>query len=173
MNLRDLKSSSQEERHFIYKQYEQTFPIDERRNEEQFYQLFKNESTHIFSIDSDDKISMGYFITWPFDDFLFIEFFEIYAIFRSTGLGARALQELKDRFKRIVLETEPPEMGAIARKRIIFYENNGFQIIDEHYRQPAYDATKNSPHLYLLATEPVEVNAVKTEIYRRVYEVVM
>lgn len=173
MNLRDLKSATHEEWDFIYKQYELTFPVDERRNKEQFYQLFKNENTYIISIDSVEKISMGYFVTWPFENFLFVEFFEIYAIFRSTGMGTRALKKLKDRFKVIVLETEPPEMGATARNRIMFYENNGFQIIDKHYRQPAYDITKNSPNLYLVATEPVELNTVKSEIYRRVYGVKM
>lgn len=172
MNFRDLKGASVQERAFIYKQYELTFPVDERRNEAQFHQLFENEHTRILSIDSNDK-SMGYFVTWPFEDFLFVEFFEIYAIFRNTGLGARALQALRNTYHVIVLETEPPELGTVARKRIAFYENSGFKVVDEQYRQPAYDQTKNSIHMYLMATGIVDLTVAKTEIYRRVYGVVM
>ncbi|RYU93799.1 GNAT family N-acetyltransferase [Emticicia agri] len=172
MYFRDLKIAPKEEWEFIYKQYCQTFPIDERRNAEQFYQLFCNEHTRIFGIDANEN-AMGYFVTWPMSNFLFVEFFEIYQIFRSTGLGARALEELKKQYKVLVLETEPPAMGSIAKKRIEFYERNGFYIADPDYIQPAYDATKNSINLYLMATDAIEVNAVKTEIYRKVYKVVM
>lgn len=170
MHFRDLKTAPKEEWEFIYSQYCLTFPIDERRSEEQFYQLFTNENTRIFGIDA-NKNAMGYFVTWPMNNFLFVEFFEIYQIFRSTGLGARALAELQNQYKVLVLETEPPSMGGVAKKRIEFYERNGFQIADPDYIQPAYDATKNSINLYLMATEEIDLNAVKVEIYNKVYGV--
>jgi hypothetical protein len=158
MHFRDLKSAPKEEWAFIYSQYCQTFPSDERRNEEQFYKLFSNENTRIFGIDANNN-AMGYFVTWPMSTFLFVEFFEIYQIFRSTG------------YKILVLETEPPSMGGVAKKRIEFYERNGFQIADPDYIQPAYDATKKSINLYLMSTEKIDLNAVKVEIYNKVYGV--
>jgi GNAT superfamily N-acetyltransferase len=170
MYFRDLKTAPKKEWEFIYSQYCLTFPIDEQRNEEQFYALFQNENTRIFGIDANNN-SMGYFVTWPMSNFLFVEFFEIYQIFRSTGLGARALAELQNQYKILVLETEPPSMGSIAKKRIEFYERNGFHIADPDYIQPAYDATKNSINLYLMATDLIDPNAVKVEIYNKVYGV--
>ncbi|MBA4849395.1 GNAT family N-acetyltransferase [Emticicia sp. BO119] len=170
MYFRDLKNASEEEKKFIYNQYCLTFPIDERRNEEQFYSLFQNENTCIFGIDANEN-AMGYFVTWPMNNFLFVEFFEIYQIYRSTGVGARALDELKKQYKTLVLETEPSAMGNIAKKRIEFYERNGFYIADPEYMQPAYDITKNSINLYLMATEEINLNAVKVEIYNKVYGV--
>ena len=170
MYFRDLKSAPKEEWEFIYTQYCLTFPIDEQRNKEQFYALFQNEHTRIFGIDANEN-AMGYFVTWPMSNFLFVEFFEIYQIYRSTGLGARALEELKNQYKVLVLETEPPSMGSVAKKRIEFYERSGFHIADPNYIQPAYDTTKNSINLYLMATAPIDVNAVKTEIYTKVYGV--
>lgn len=172
MNFRDLKSAPKEEWAFIYSQYCLTFPVDERRNEQQFYALFTNEHTRIFGIDANYN-AMGYFVTWPMSSFLFVEFFEIYQIYRSTGLGARALQELKKQYNILVLETEPPSMGGVAKKRIEFYERNGFHIADPDYIQPAYDTTKNSINLYLMATDAIDLNAVKTEIYTKVYGVAL
>ena len=172
MNFRDLKSAPKDEWEFIYSQYCLTFPIDEQRNEQQFYELFLNEHTRIFGIDANGN-AMGYFVTWPMSNFLFVEFFEIYQIFRSTGMGARALEELKNQYKVLVLETEPPAMGNVAKKRIEFYERNGFHIADPNYIQPAYDATKNSINLYLMATAPIELDAVKIEVYKKVYGVVL
>jgi GNAT superfamily N-acetyltransferase len=172
MNFRDLKSAPKEEWAFIYSQYCLTFPVDERRNEQQFYALFTSEHTRIFGIDSNHN-AMGYFVTWPMRGFLFVEFFEIYQIFRSTGLGARALQELKKQYTILVLETEPPSMGGVAKKRIEFYERNGFHVADPDYIQPAYDTTKNSINLYLMATDAIDLDAVKSEIYTKVYGVIL
>lgn len=168
MHFRDLKNAPKEEWEFIYSQYRLTFPIDEQRNEQQFYALFENEHTRIFGIYRNDN-AMGYFVTWPMSNFLFVEFFEIYQIFRSSGIGARALEILKNQYNVLVLETEPPTMGAIAKKRIEFYERSGFQIADQDYMQPAYDATKKSINLYLMATNAINLDAVKTEIYSKVY----
>jgi GNAT superfamily N-acetyltransferase len=170
MYFRDLKNAPKEEWEFIYSQYCLTFPIDEQRNKEQFYQLFCNENTRIFGIDANNN-AMGYFVTWPMSSFLFVEFFEIYQIFRSTGLGARALAELQNQYNVLVLETEPPAMGSVAKKRIEFYERNGFHIADPDYIQPAYDITKNSINLYLMSTDKIDLNAVKVEIYNKVYGV--
>lgn len=172
MYFRDLKCAPKEEWEFIHSQYCLTFPIDERRNEEQFYALFQNEHTRIFGINANDN-AMGYFVTWPMNNFLFVEFFEIFQVFRSTGLGARALEELKKQYKVLVLETEPPAMGSVAQKRIEFYEKNGFQVSDPDYIQPAYDTTKNSINLYLMATDKIDLGAVKSEIYNKVYGVVL
>ncbi len=168
MNFRDLKTAPKEEWEFMYSQYCLTFPIDEQRNEQQFYALFNNENTSIFGIDSNQN-SMGYFVTWPMSNFLFVEFFEIYQIYRSTGMGARALGELKNQYKVLVLETEPPSMGGVAKKRIEFYERNGFRIADPDYIQPAYDTTKNSVNLYLMATDAIDLVPAKAEIYSKVY----
>jgi hypothetical protein len=57
-----------------------------------------------------------------------------------------------------------------AKRRIAFYQKNGFAIIDETYVQPCYEEGKNSLNLWLLANwNPEKTDWIKEEIYDVVY----
>ncbi|MGV8915210.1 MAG: N-acetyltransferase [Kaistella sp.] len=153
----------------IYKSYCETFPEDERRGEKQFRSLFTNPKVKVWSVLKDLQ-NIGYLISWELTNFIFIEHFEIFSEFRSLKYGSVIIQDLFKNYSHIVLESEPETLDDIAKRRIGFYERNGFQIIDKNYEQPAYEPGKNKLDLWLLANwQPENLQHVKEEIYDVVY----
>lgn len=134
----------------IYRSYCETFPVDERRNETQFFQLFDSSKSKIISINQHSN-TVGYLIIWEFDEFMFLEHFEIFEEFRNQKLGSHVLSNLSKIYPKILLESEPADLDEIASKRIAFYNRNGFETIDKNYIQPAYDNTKKDINLWLLS----------------------
>lgn len=153
----------------IYKSYCSTFPEDERRNEDQFRQLFKNPKVKVLAI-LNELDNIGYLVLWELTDFVFIEHFEIFSEFRSLKYGSEMLAHLFRTYSHIVLEAEPEHLNDDAVRRIAFYRKNGFSVIDENYVQPCYEEGKNSLQLLLLANwQPEKTDWIKEEIYDVVY----
>lgn len=153
----------------IYNSYCTTFPEDERRNEKKFRALFTNPKVKVFSV-LDGLESVGYLICWELTDFVFVEHFEIFSEFRSKKYGSQILADLFKKYLHIVLEVEPETLSTDARRRITFYKNSGFHIVDENYVQPPYDPDKNPLDLWLLANwKPEKTDWIKEEIYDVVY----
>ena len=149
--------------------YQNSFPPDERRDNEQLQKLFNNENAEIISILNENE-NIGYLILWKLSDFVFIEHFEIFECFRGKSFGSDILQNLLQKHPKIVLESEPDYLSNIAAKRISFYKRNGFKVIDEQYIQPSYGEGKKPLTLFLLSSETTEnVEKIKEEIYQKVY----
>lgn len=154
----------------IFNIYAETFPEEERRNKEQFLDLSENPNVYIFSI-RNDEISIGYCIFWQLTDFYFLEHFEVFQEFRNQNFGSEILKNLKEKFEKIVLESEPEHLNETAKRRISFYKKNGFIVIDETYVQPSYGDGKPSVNLWLLANFiTVNLQEILKKIKNTVYE---
>ena len=80
---------------------------------------------------------IGFITLWQFDGFTFVEHFVIYQAFRNQGFGEKVLNILKRSGKPIVLECERA-VESLAKRRLSFYERNGFYRNDVDYYQPPY-----------------------------------
>ncbi len=153
----------------IYNSYCSTFPIDERRSEPQYRLLFSNPKVKVLTI-LNGLDNIGYMIVWELTDFVFIEHFEIFSEFRSLKYGSEIIAHLFKNYSHIVLEAEPEQQDNDAIRRISFYRNNGFSVIDENYIQPCYEYGKNTLNLWLMANwQPEKTDWIKEEIYDVVY----
>lgn len=149
--------------------YLETFPAEERREKDQFLALFENPNAQILSLKKDGE-SVGYLILWQLSECVFVEHFEVFLEHRNRKLGSEILQDLQKIYPKIILESEPATLNEIADRRINFYQRNGFNVIDEHYLQPAYGEGKNFVNLWLLANYiPKDTDALVREIYNIVY----
>lgn len=158
-----------EELQKIYDSYCLAFPEEERRNEQQFLELFTNDLCSIFLIEYHQE-KVGYFISWNLTKGLFLEHLEIFPDYRGKKIGAAFLQKISENNETIILESEPESYGEIAKKRLEFYKRNGFIILDFDYIQPAYESSKSSISLNLLATKPFEnTSDLIREIHKKVY----
>ncbi|KIA89895.1 GNAT family N-acetyltransferase [Kaistella jeonii] len=154
----------------IYSAYEKTFPVDERRDKEQFLELIENPDCFIFAVKNYDDF-VGYLILWKLEDFHFLEHFEVFEEFRNLKLGSQILEELKEKFGDIILESEPKDLGEMAERRINFYVRNGFSVISENYVQPSYGEGKDPMNLFLMSNFFVEeVKGIINELYLKVYQ---
>ncbi len=93
-----------------------------------------------------------------------------YEKYRNRGYGSEVLSALKEKYDRLVLETEPPKTE-IQKRRIAFYERNGFVQNPQKYIQPAYRENGSGVELVLMSLPQKLDNYDKTvcEIYKDVY----
>ena len=156
---------------------ESAFPPIEHRPTPQWIELTKGHPIfHAKAIVENTKFS-GLLTYWDFGDFLYIEHFAILPTLRNGGYGKRALQTFlyENQHMNIVLEVEMPD-NDLARRRIGFYERNGFCLIEEcDYLQPPYDPSFESLSLKLMGTQGNitrnHYDEIVNKIHREVYGV--
>ena len=146
------KIESKPELEAIKNLYITAFPPNERREFDELKKQVYNGACHINLILIGEKIA-GFIILWNFTGFVFLEHFAIVPELRGQGTGEKAIAEIKTRFqKTIILETEPP-VDELNRRRIRFYERNGFHILKRTYFQPSYGGNKPEIELKLMCTK--------------------
>ena len=120
----------------VYDIMEKSFPFDEVRPREGQRKLLSNPVYRVYTFSEDDKI-LALAATWHFDDFLFLEHLATSPEARGRGIGSQMLSYLAENgTKTVCLEVEPPE-SEITRRRIAFYERNGFCLNRYPYAQPS------------------------------------
>lgn len=165
MKFKIIKDTKNKEFEELWKIYEYSFPADERRNLEQQSELLKNKKYRFQAIyDNSDLI--GFIAIWNFSQFNFIEHFAVKEELRNKGLGRKLIEEYKKRSdKFLVLETERPEAGDMAKRRISFWGRNKFILNIYDYIQPSYGLGKSPVPLFLM-TYPKHIDIKLFRIFR-------
>ncbi len=159
----------------IYELMETSFPPDERRNSDGQAALFDDEKYRVYTVkDESGKQILGFLAVWEFENLLYIEHFAVSPTLRGNGIGSRMLAELADKTdKKICLEVELPE-NETAKRRIAFYERNGFKLNKYDYVQPAMEEGKNPVPLYIMThggfIDENEFALIRNRLYRYVYK---
>ncbi len=160
----------------VYSMMEESFPVDERRTYEEQKALLDNEMYSIYILPDTENDNIKAFIAiWRFDDFAFVEHFAVSSLYRNGGLGALILQEVKKFLSSMIcLEVELPE-EEMAKRRIGFYERNGFYYNEYEYMQPAISKDRNEIPLRIMTTggkvTEDRFNEMKDILYQYVYGV--
>lgn len=155
----------------IYQNYSTSFPEDERRDEDQFHQLFANPKVQVL-VAVDGLLEIGYLILWKLSDCTYLEHFEVFKELRNRGLGSQILHALQKEYPKIILESEPDFQDSIAARRIQFYKRNGFHIVEENYIQPPYGQGKRALNLFLMSNFKVQdKKQCIAELHNVVYKV--
>ena len=160
----------------VFSLMEQSFPEDEHRNYQEQRELLAEPAYRLYAKRSAENAALQAFLAvWELEDFAYVEHFAVDPAARNGGIGGRMLQELKESLdRRIVLEVELPETE-LARRRITFYERNGFTYNDHSYMQPPIAAGKKEIPLRLMTTEGAldkdTFRKVQRMLYERVYHV--
>lgn len=142
--------------------YADAFPPEERRPLEHFPPA--DEAFRFYAVGD-----AGLLTAWEFAGFTYIEHFAVFPHMRGRGIGSQALALLSG---PVILEVEPPELGHEARRRIAFYERNGFRLLPVGYVQPPYAPQLPAVPLRLMARGDIgDVKAAISLIHRRVYGV--
>ena len=156
----------------VWKIMQDSFPADERRTMENQKKLLSEEKYELLGCKKEGKL-LSFFALWQFEDFLFIEHFAVDKKARNGGLGAVMLSGLqKMNRKKIILEVEPPA-DELTKRRVAFYERNGFCLNDYFYMQPAM-AENTKPIPLKIMSYPnklsmIDFEAVREKLYRSVY----
>jgi len=167
-----LSELKKEQFHDLFQLFEESFPQDEYRPYELQKALLSLPQYKVYVYEKDHVLG-GFFATWEGPSFIFIEHFAVKESFRNNGLGSRLLQEfVKLAKKPIVLEVEPPK-GDLQKRRVAFYERNGFKLNQWSYLQPALAKDQKPVPLVLMsyprALEPKEFQLFKNWVFSLVY----
>lgn len=168
------------------------FPVEERRDDAQQreYTDRKAEFAAYALIDGSEPI--GLITCWhfrggtnsanplarhlPFPNFVYVEHLAVAPSKRNGGYGTAILRSLKEKHQGIiVLEVELPQ-DETSRRRIAFYERNGFTLCRLPYLQPPYRPRDTSlpMHLMFYGTESLSpcFNAIRDTIHRHIYGII-
>lgn len=153
---------------------EHSFPPEERRTRMGQENLLDNPYYQLYGYKKEGIVA-AFFAVWQFEKLLFVEHFAVSEAYRNSGIGAELLQQLlKMMHMPTVLEVELPE-GELPRRRIGFYERNGFVWNDYDYMQPSMQEGKSEIPLRIMSY-PKALNqnlfeTVRDTLYREVYHV--
>lgn len=162
-----------EETTFSQNLYEQSFPIEERRDFSKLIEIQKNNPLEL-NIIYNDTIPVGILHLWDFNDFIYIEHLAINPQYRNQKIATTLLTTLNKTDKPIILEVELPT-DEMSTRRIAFYQRNGFSIQAYKYYQPPYRKGENSIEMHLMANtkQPLqerEYTKITNTIRKKVYE---
>ncbi len=154
--------------------YINSFPSDERREFVKIIELLEDSTSpfKLISVEIDGEFS-GFASYWEWDDLRYMEHFAISPDVRGNGIGAKVLEYLRSAsFTPIIFEVEHPD-DDMAKRRIQFYQRNGFTLHPEiPYMQPAYDDTKSPMPLILMTYGDIQlsencefIHRIKKEVY--------
>ena len=152
----------------IYRIMQASFSDDEYRPYDEQLALFEEPEYRIYYMPA------GFLAVWEFESFIYIEHFAVDPALRNSGTGSAMLQELVKQYQKpICLEVELPE-DELTRRRIGFYERNGFVFNEYSYIQPPISKGKSPVPLRIMtygsAITREEFQKMKEILYRRVYK---
>ncbi len=171
LKLKRIISSEDQQIPSLLELYRESFPPEERRNENQLLKLIGTEEMWWMAVLQSGELA-GFILFWDFDTFGFIEHFAIFPRLRGNSLGSSVLKQLNLRFPRLLLEAELP-YDQLSTRRLEFYRRNGFQTLNLDYAQPPYRKGEQLLPMHLLSNfsdwEDHELEQAIVTFHNRVY----
>ena len=159
----------------IKETYYNSFPPEERRLWSSIEQLLSQNSSpyNIYLIFADCAM-VGFISYWEFDEFCYIEHFAVDQTLRSQGIGTNAIKNfLMQQTKPTILEVELAQCGAVAQRRIAFYQRCGFSAHPHfEYIQPSYGENLPPVPLMLMSAGnlgDLSLTSIADTLHRIVY----
>lgn len=160
----------------LIKLYVAAFPPEERRTPEELLQTIRTCKRMYFNKIKKQGETVGFSIYWQFGDFVYLEHFAILPEKRGLGIGQQVLDRLAESLGGVrVLEVEPA-IDALTRRRVAFYERNGFRVVNRTYGQPPYGAPGDEFPLWIMCTADVDestlqryIRTIKENVYYAFY----
>lgn len=159
---------------FVENLLHESFPEEERRDDEMQRHNTDNNPLFTAYLITDDTENIGLITLWKLSGFLYVEHLATSPGVRNKGYGKMIMQALLSNFpdSKIVLEVELPE-DELSKRRVGFYERNGFTLCDKPYVQPPYRKTGSPIPMYIMysGTESIDemFETITSEIHKNVY----
>ena len=153
----------------VFSLMEQSFPLEEYRPYQGQKMLLEDPAYTIYVAKEESRI-LGLAAVWQLGKWVFLEHLAVDPLCRNRGIGAELLRYVSK--TRCCLEVEPPETE-LSRRRICFYQRNGFFLNGYPYEQPSLGAGRDPVPLYIMTSggtvTPEKFAEIKELLYSRVY----
>ncbi|MFT8872885.1 MAG: GNAT family N-acetyltransferase [Sporolactobacillus sp.] len=160
----------------VYALMRRSFYAEEIRRFCAAEQLLDYDNYRLMLQRTKDRRVQGFLAYWTFPDFSFIEHFAVAPEMRGRGIGTTMLRELTESAAEWLLEVEAYD-NPNARRRIAFYERNGFILNAYGYNQPSLQPVSHSrpiplqlmsyPHPWSANRLAASVHAIMQRCYRQ------
>ena len=132
--------------------YCSAFPAEERRSNITHGNALKDKRFHACQLVEGPQF-VGLLTWWQWPDMIYVEHLAIEEAMRGKGYGKRALQQLQELSRDIVLEIEPVR-DSLTQRRLRFYQSCGFAALPYPHTQLAYQHGYRDIPLTLLGWSP-------------------
>ena len=144
IKLQPISTSDLQHYKFMEELLVDAFPPEEYRQLEELREYTDRTGNFHNNIIFDDDLPID------FDRFYYVEHFATNPALRNGGYGKRTLEYLCNHLQLpIVLEVERP-VEEMAKRRICFYERQGFTLWKNDYYQPPYKPGDDFLPMYLM-----------------------
>ncbi len=168
----EITSSGDERFEEFRRLYGTSFPIFEKRTEDQQEYAFGCSQYHLAEY-WEGSTFIGFISYWEFDSLIYIEHLAIDTTLRGKGYGSQMLDSfLASTSKTIILEIDPV-VDEISRARLRFYERCGFRHNGYQHRHPAYREGYQPHPLVVLSSRRQMTPEEYDEFSRNLKEIVM
>lgn len=110
----------------VWKLYEDSFPLAERRRREDHLRACADEQFFPLSAWEGSQL-VGILFYWEWDSYRYLEYLAVNPELRGHGYGSQMLQYLRDSDHTIILEIDPL-INEQSVRRLQFYERAGFTL---------------------------------------------
>lgn len=110
----------------VWNLYESSFPLAERRREEDHLRACENPMFFPLSAWEGSQL-LGLLFYWEWDAYRYLEYLAVSPELRGQGFGSQLLRHLKDSDHTIILEIDPL-INELSVRRLQFYERAGFTL---------------------------------------------
>lgn len=172
IRLQPINTSDFQHYQFMEELLIDAFPPEEYRELNQLREYTDRVGNFHNNIIFDNDLPIGFITYWDFDSFYYVEHFATNPALRNCGYGKRTLEYLCNYLKQpIVLEVERP-IEDMAKRRIGFYQRQGFVLWEKDYYQPPYKPGDNFLPMYLMVHDNLDPEKDYEEIKHKLHTVV-
>lgn len=179
IRLQPISTSDFQHYKFMEELLIDSFPPEEYRQLDELREYTDRTGNFHNNIIFDDDLPVGFITYWDFDRFYYVEHFATNPALRNGGYGRRTLEYLCNHLQLpVVLEVERPAEDTegmaedMARRRISFYQRQGFVLWEKDYYQPPYKPGDDFLPMYLMVHGNLDPEKDYEDIRHKLHTVV-
>lgn len=155
----------------VWKLYEESFPVAERRKHEDHLRTFGDE--HFFPLSAWESGQLiGILFYWEWDSYRYLEYLAVNPELRGRGYGSQMLYYLRDSDHTIILEIDPL-VNELSVRRLQFYERAGFTLTPYRFIHLPYRKEAQPQELLILSYPSMITKAQHDDFLRFLEEKVI
>ena len=144
-----IGSDESERWNSVWKLYEESFPLAERRKIEDHLLATADERFFPLSVwDAGQLVGLMFF--WEWDSYRYLEHLAVHPDLRGHGYGSQMLRYLRDSEHTIILEIDPL-INELSVRRLQFYERAGYTLTPYRFVHLPYRLEAQPQELLILS----------------------
>ena len=149
MEFLNIDCSNAEKWNKVWQLYEESFPLAERRKQDDHIRACTDTMFHPLSAWEGNQL-IGILFYWEWDSYRYLEYLAVSPELRKQGYGSQMLSHFKNTSFSIILEIDPL-INELSVRRLQFYERAGFVLTPYRFVHLPYRKEAQPKELLILS----------------------